>query len=579
MKESRALLLAVVVLIGVLAYLAGYKTAPTEVTTTTVTSTKTVTSTVTETKPVTETTTVTKTLTKEKTVTVTNTRTLTTTVTKTVTQRPVTIQLGPAVVGTQHIDIDKELSKIKDKISQESMTCINCHKTFTPGIVADWLRSRHAHVTPAEALKKPELERMISSTPPEKFMEKVVGCYECHGQKPDEHPDTFDHFGFKIHAIVTPRDCATCHRVEVEEYSRSVKANAHYNLVNNPVYMLLVNATTQVCMHGIKAGYEKAKESACFACHGTRVEFKGLREANIGGLKLKLPVYEGWPNHGVGRVNPDGSKGSCSACHPRHSFSIAVARSPYTCAQCHLDPDVPAFDVWKESKHGNIFLAEWKSYDMEAVPWIPGKHFRAPSCSVCHFSLLVDNQGNVIAPRTHDVGSRIWIRIFGVYSHPQPKIGETWKIVNKDGLPLPYSLGDAEPAYKYLIDAEEMQKRRELMIAICSQCHSEVYARDRIRWFESVVNETDKAVKAATLVLVDAWKKGVAKGLPTGDNPFDEYIEKRWIEAWLFSANSIRYGAAMNGPDWTTFKRGWWQLTKTIEEMKTIIDLYERSSK
>jgi len=30
-----------------------------------------------------------------------------------------------------------------------------------------------------------------------------------------------------------------------------------------------------------------------------------------------------WPNTGIGRVNPDGSAGSCSACHTRHRFSKA----------------------------------------------------------------------------------------------------------------------------------------------------------------------------------------------------------------------------------------------------------------
>ncbi len=28
----------------------------------------------------------------------------------------------------------------------------------------------------------------------------------------------------------------------------------------------------------------------------------------------------------IGRINPDGSRGSCSACHTRHSFSIAQER-------------------------------------------------------------------------------------------------------------------------------------------------------------------------------------------------------------------------------------------------------------
>jgi len=554
----------------------------TKTATTTAFKTKTLTSTTTVTKPVTKTLTETRTVTQK--LTATMTKTVTVPVTKTVTQTrtvtrtmttTATVTAKPPVVMAP-ASIEELVKKVEAKVSAESKACIQCHIIYTPDVVAEWATSRHAKTTPGEALKKPELEREISSTPPENMMNHVVGCYECHGQKPDEHPDTFNHYGYRIHVIVTPKDCATCHAKEVEEYSRSVKANAYYNLLNNPVYMLLVNASTESDMFGIHAGGMKAKESACLACHGTKVVFKGLKTITTSdGMTLQVPDYEGWPNHGVGRVNPDGSKGACTACHPRHSFSIEVARSPYTCGQCHLDPDVPAFNVWKESKHGNIFLVNWKHYNMTAVPWVPGRDFTAPSCATCHMSLLATEDGKVIAPRTHDVGSRIWIRIFGVYAHPQPKTGETWKIKNKGGLPLPYCLADAEPAYQYLINETEMAERKEQMVRICGACHSEDYARTRLDWFEQVVNETNKAILQSTLLLVDAWKKGLAKGLLTGDNPFDEYIERRWVESWLFYANSIRYGAAMNGQDWTTFKRGWYQLTKDLQEMKMLIQLYE----
>ena len=74
--------------------------------------------------------------------------------------------------------------------------------------------------------------------------------------------------------------------------------------------------------------------------------------------EIDVPDLANWPNQGVGRINPDGSLGACTSCHPRHSFSIEVARKPYTCSQCHLEPYVPAFEVYKESKHGNIFLSK-----------------------------------------------------------------------------------------------------------------------------------------------------------------------------------------------------------------------------
>ncbi|HIE29012.1 TPA: hypothetical protein EYP66_17190 [Candidatus Poribacteria bacterium] len=76
----------------------------------------------------------------------------------------------------------------------------------------------------------------------------------------------------------------------------------------------------------------------CIECHGSFIiaEPEG---------KLK-----GWPNAGVGRINPDGSLGSCTYCHTRHKFSVAEARKPETCGQCHLGPDHPQHEIYEESK-------------------------------------------------------------------------------------------------------------------------------------------------------------------------------------------------------------------------------------
>lgn len=67
-----------------------------------------------------------------------------------------------------------------------------------------------------------------------------------------------------------------------------------------------------------------------------------------------------------------------------------MARSPYTCSECHKGPDVPVYKVYQVSKHGNIYYAMHKQWDMAKVPWTPGKDFTAPTCAACHVSLLSD---------------------------------------------------------------------------------------------------------------------------------------------------------------------------------------------
>ncbi len=48
-------------------------------------------------------------------------------------------------------------------VSEETEMCIECHLDYTPGIVEDWRKSRHAAATPEEAAKKPEAERRVSA--------------------------------------------------------------------------------------------------------------------------------------------------------------------------------------------------------------------------------------------------------------------------------------------------------------------------------------------------------------------------------------------------------------------------------
>jgi len=292
------------------------------------------------------------------------------------------------------ISSNTPFNKSEQKISEETQECINCHSAIHPGIVSSWEKSRHSKIIPAEAIKKPKLERRVSfSSLKEELKNVVVGCYECHSLNTENHKDAFEHNGYKINVIVSPNDCAVCHPVEAEQYSRNLMSFAHTNLVENKIYRDLMRAVNNP--HKFEKNKIEIKESnklteyeSCLYCHGSKIEVKGFenRETQFG--ELTFPILEGWPNQGVGRINPDGSRGSCSACHTRHEFSIEVARKPYTCAECHKGPDVPAYKVYEVSKHGNIYNSQNYKYNFEAVPWRIGKDFSAPTCATCHLSLI-----------------------------------------------------------------------------------------------------------------------------------------------------------------------------------------------
>lgn len=464
-------------------------------------------------------------------------------------------------------------------LSPQTRTCIGCHAIYTPGIVADWRESRHAKVLPATAAKRPPLERRVSAEIfPDNLAKYVVGCYECHALNPSRHNDNFPHMGFRINVVVSPDDCKTCHPKEAREYSGSKKAHAMKNIMANPVYHTLVSEISgikKVENGKIVSGKpsDTTLNDTCLGCHGTRVEVKGMKTVSTRIGEISVPNLLNWPNEGVGRENPDGSLGSCTACHPRHSFSIEIARKPYTCAQCHLDPDVPAWNVYKESKHGNIFFSKFTEWDFNAVPWTVGKDFKAPTCATCHNSLLVSPQGELIAERSHDFGARLWVRLFGLpYSHPQPKTGDTTLIRNKDGLPLPTAF-TGEPASGFLIDAPEQEKRLGMMKGVCLACHGTGWTNGHFEKLRNTTMETDAMTLAATQLMLDAWNRKVEER----SNPFDESIEKLWLRQWLFYCNSIRYASAMTGaPDYATFKNGWWELTDNLQKMKDMIDLKQQ---
>jgi hydroxylamine dehydrogenase len=467
-------------------------------------------------------------------------------------------------------------------VSEKTEECLSCHAEVTPGIVADWKHSLHFRVTPEEGLKKPALQRRVSSkNVPETLLTTVVGCAECHTLKPDTHKGTFDHNGYRVHIVVSPPDCSTCHPEETAQYSRNIMSRAYANLNNNPVYHGLedqVNGTYAFTggKIGLASPSDQTNADACFYCHGTVIAVSGMRQRETAMGEMAFPVLSGWPNQGVGRINPDDAKGSCTSCHARHQFSIKVARSPATCSECHKGPDVPAYPVYMVSKHGNIYSSLGETWDFTSVPWKIGTDFTAPTCASCHVSLLVAGEGDrpeIIAERSHQMNDRLAWRIFGpVYAHPHPLSPDTTLIRNKAGLPLPTEF-NGEPASSYLINAQEGKARTAKIKRICSGCHGGNWVEGHFARFEETIRTTNEMTLAATNILLAAWEKGVANGLAQNDSIFNEPIEKMWVEQWLFFANSTRFASAMAGADYGVFANGRWYLSRNIRDMHEWLDL------
>lgn len=464
--------------------------------------------------------------------------------------------------------------------SNATEECLGCHTSLHPGIVESWKKSQHAVRTPAMALEVQGLARKVSAQNiPENVKNVIVGCAECHTLRPGEHKGTFDHNGHDIHVAVSPGDCMTCHLEEARQYDRNLMAHAFGNLMDNDVFQMLMNSINGVPVLekgkiSLKAAGAQTDAESCLYCHGTRLQVTGtkVRDTEMG--EMEFPVISGWPNQGVGRINLDGTRGSCAACHTRHEFSVETARKPYTCKECHVGPDVPAYKVYEASKHGNIFSTKHGEWNFKNIPWVVGRDFGAPTCAACHISLLADTEGKVVVQRTHEMKDRLPWRIFGlIYAHPHPREPDTTTIRNKDDLPLPSDL-EGGFAGKFLLSPQERNGASQLMRASCYKCHHKAWVEGHWERFLSTIETTNQITLTGTQTMVEIWKRGFASGIDKRANPFDEYSEKLWSDIWLFYANTVRFASAMGGGgDFGVFADGRYQLMKSVRALNDWLEL------
>jgi len=355
------------------------------------------------------------------------------------------------------------------QLSEAGKACVDCHKDSTPGIVEQWQSSAHA--------------------------KSGVDCYSCHKAN-DSDPAAFDHYSYKIAVIVSPNYCGRCHANEVTQFEKSHHADA----------ARFIGSLDNMLGEIVEGG--PAANNGCRQCHGSIVK-------SVGEGKFDPDT---WPNSGIGRVNPDGSKGSCAACHGRHTFSSATARMPENCGKCHLGPDHPQIEIYNESKHGIQYHANMAKMNFDSKSWVVGKdYYAAPTCATCHMSATSNQQV------THDVGDRISLTLRPVIS----------------------------------IKLDNWERRRLNMMDVCSNCHATDWIDNFYKQYEATVNlYNEKFAKPAKSIMDKLY--AAKKLTPT---PFDEKIEWTYYDLWHHAGRRARMGTAMMGPDYTQW-HGFFEVAK-----------------
>jgi len=347
------------------------------------------------------------------------------------------------------------------RLDAKTKECVDCH--LEKRVAVDWIRqwSLSAHGA------------------------KGVGCPACHTARAED-VDAWEHEGFTLTHVPSPRDCGKCHKKEAAEFEASHHAKAAQFIGS------LDNFLGEVVEGG------PAANLGCKQCHGSQVEL------DVAGV----PVAGTWPNTGIGRVNPDGSWGTCTACHTKHMFRKIQAREPATCGRCHMGPDHPQLEIFEESKHGINFAAYREEMALEADAWIVGETYSAaPTCATCHMSATPAM--NV----THDVGARI-----------------AWTL---------------RPVVSKQLENGEAKRGR--MKAVCLECHGPTWVDNYFLMYDDAVAlYNDKFGGPASAVMEDLRAAGAITA-----TPFDDPIEWTFFELWHHEGRRARMGASMMGPDFT----------------------------
>jgi len=420
----------------------------------------------------------------------------------------------------------------------ESAECVACHLQETPGIISQWEASTHAS--------------------------RGVACVECHTAEATDI-DSFDHYGERIATIVTPRDCSRCHATEAQEFAASHHAAAGNILASLDNFLAETVEGSRVDFDphsptpGLMVDVVNGAASAftgCQQCHGSIV---GLQSVDGGMITVEdlqpdadgrptaagiaaevLRDEEGrpllhsdtWPNTGIGRLNLDGSLGSCSACHSRHDFSPRRARQPENCGKCHLGPDHPQKEIYEESKHGIAYRDLQDLMNLESDDWVLGEDYAAaPTCATCHMSGNLRNDGRV----THDPGERIsWTN--------RPPVSVVMDTDESGAI-----VTSADPAERAATIVDTATDKRNRMRQVCSHCHTPDYVSAFYAQYDDlVILYNEKFAKPGQSIINALSTTGLLS--PT---QFDDEIEWTWFYLWHHEGRRARHGASMMAPDYT----------------------------
>jgi len=475
------------------------------------------------------------------------------------------IALATSAFAANSLDSNPNYQKLKNFHTNDPMaqtkTCLMCHKSMDPGIVADWQHSKHAKAG--------------------------VGCAECH-VVPANYPTAFKGHPipgagkkWAVQIAVSSVTCAKCHAKEVKEFLNSGHSRAGMQWLATPKnkhgYLMTKLAYNYESLKGANGSYFvsgkkmdkgvrndgstfKANQdnprvanlnvaNTCIQCHGTVIKLD----------KQGRPDPTTWPNDGMASLYPDGGVGSCTACHSRHKFSAAEARNPASCTNCHLGPDHPDKEIFESSVHGHILHTNEKDYNFDTGAQIPGKTLRAATCFTCHMSGINGLQA------THNVSLRLKWNLWAPTSFLRTKGHETagwafWKGGGKAIAGKTIIRGNAKAG-----NPQGPEAARAQMKQVCLTCHQATFTNNYFQRTDAAVTVYNEYKAQADKMMKDLKAKGLIKADVWSDPFF-----KLYYYLWHHEGRRFRQGAAMGSPDYAH----WHGVFEVMQDIREMTDIY-----
>jgi hypothetical protein len=358
-----------------------------------------------------------------------------------------------------------------------------------------------------------------------KHSEAEIGCAACHG---NGHKSAEDVAAVET---VTAATCGECHDTQLGQFSKGKHALAWAAYKAMPTSHALPMALGP----GMKG---------CGGCHKV-----GLKdEAEIEALKAEGSVF---------------GHASCDACHTRHTFSVVEASQPQACQTCHMGFDHPQWEMWSSSKHGVRYLLKQNGTLPESTP--------APTCQTCH---MADGDHEVRTPWGF-LAVRLPLPEDEQWKADQVTILQALGVLDPEGNPTG-RLEVVKAAQVARLTQEEFDAERARLIAVCSDCHSENFARAELAKGDEMIREADHLLAQAIREVAALYKDGVLATPEDYTHAFPDLLTfhdaPTTIEQTLFEMHLKHRMRAFQGtfhanPDYALWY-GWSEMVRDLSEIR-----------